>query len=67
MLLRSTHVVAQERKFTSFRYHWQEEGVTRKQFAQQKQITSKAEVKLFVDTMLIRHAITRTYSDAGNT
>jgi hypothetical protein len=64
MLLRYTHVVAQERKFSSFRYHLQEEGVTRTQFAQQ---TNKAEVKLFVDTMLIRHALPRTYSDAGKT
>jgi len=66
MLLRSTHVVAQERKFTSFRYHLQEEeGVTRTQFAQQKQITSKAEVKLFENTTLVRHAVPRTHSEAG--
>jgi hypothetical protein len=47
MLLRSTHVVAKEGKFPSFREYLQkEEGFAGKLFAQQKQITSKAEVNL---------------------
>jgi hypothetical protein len=66
MLFRSTHVVAQDRKFPSFMdYLQEEEVVTSTQFAQQKQITSKAEVNLLVNTMLIRHAVPRICSDAG--
>jgi len=66
MLFRSTHVVAQERKFPSFRdYLQEEEGVTRTQFAQQKQITGNAEVNLLVNMMLIRHAVLCICSDAG--
>jgi hypothetical protein len=66
MLLVSMHVVAQERQLPSFRDCLQEEVcATRTQFAHQKQITSEAEVNLLVNTILIRHAVPRTCSDAG--